>query len=406
MKKKGIVFSSFVLVLEAQNIDISKFYYRDYLDFGQNKGTFSGNGSTTITGKDGTKVSVPNVPNFSASSNYGSLTSVGRGFAVTANHVVSFTPEYDSTGVYRKFGLTSYKVSGDTEGDDISKPYGRDEKFTRFDKYIVEGRVDMLDFANSIDTRNTTQENANIQNFKTQLKDFAKDSDGNVYIYQTGSGIITLRNSYSGSTSIKSDTNGETRGGGFGTLTQNSITYAKLVYCPSESCSNTDVYGMYFNYIPNSNFNNRITTGDSGSGIYAYNTTKKEWVLLGVTSQSQDGQNRAYISAVSNKDLQDYKNKFEQKVDLKITEPNINEWTLTTNNLKYIKRGDTPDKSYTLEKNKDIIFSGNGTMTIQVQENIQLNQDKVGAGGFVFEKANTLTTYKFTNANGGGQLFF
>ncbi|EAL7595603.1 hypothetical protein DVI03_08335 [Campylobacter jejuni] len=411
--KKGIVFLSFVLVLEAQNIDISKFYYRDYLDFGQGYGAFNGENSgntvsngTTLTGKDGTKVSVPNVPNFSASSNYGSLTSVGRGFAVTANHVVSFTPEYDSTGVYRKFGLTSYKVSGDKNSDDISEPYGRDEKFTRFDKYIVEGRVDMLDFANSIDTRNTTQENANIQNFKTQLKDFAKDSDGNVYIYQTGSGIITLRNSYSGSTSIKSDTNGETRGGGFGTLTQNSITYAKLVYCPSESCSNTDVYGMYFNYIPNSNFNNRITTGDSGSGIYAYNATKKEWVLLGVTSQSQDGQNRAYISAVSNKDLQDYKNKFEQKVDLKITEPNINEWTLTTNNLKYIKRGDTPDKSYTLEKNKDIIFSGNGTMTIQVQENIQLNQDKVGAGGFVFEKANTLTTYKFTNANGGGGNYF
>ena len=425
MKKKGIVFLSFVLVLEAQNIDISKFYYRDYLDFGQGYGAFNGENSgkantsngTTLTGKDGTKVSVPNVPNFSASSNYGSLTSVGRGFAVTANHVVSFTPEYDSTGVYRKFGLTSYKVSGDTEGDDISKPYGRDEKFTRFDKYIVEGRVDMLDFANSIDTRDTTQENANIQNFKTQLNDFAKDNEGNVYIYQTGSGIITLRNSYSGSTSIKSDTNGETRGGGFGTLKQDSITYEKLVYCPSESCSNTNVYGMYFHYIPNSNFNNRITTGDSGSGIYAYNTTKKEWVLLGVTSQSQNGQNRAYISAVSNKDLQNYQSKFEQKVDLKITEPNINEWTLTTNSLKYDKRGDTPDKSYTLGKNKDIIFSGNGTMTIRVQENIQLNQDRVGAGGFVFEAGNSASganSYKLTQEStdkmgfyfgkGGGKL--
>ena len=42
MKKKGIVFLSFVLVLEAQNIDISKFYYRDYLDFGQGYGAFNG----------------------------------------------------------------------------------------------------------------------------------------------------------------------------------------------------------------------------------------------------------------------------------------------------------------------------------------------------------------------------
>lgn len=403
MKKKGIVFLSFVLVLEAQNIDISKFYYRDYLDFGQNKGAFSGNGSTTIMGKDGTQVSVPNVPNFSASSNYGSLTSVGRGFAVTANHVVSFTPEYDSTGVYRKFGLTSYKVSGDKYSDDISEPYGRDEKFTRFDKYIVEGRVDMLDFENSIDTRDTTQEKANIQNFKTQLNDFAKDSDGNVYIYQTGSGIITLRNSYSGSTSIKSDTNGETRGGGFGTLKQDSINYAKLVYCPSESCENTNVYGMYFTYVPNGDFNNRITTGDSGSGIYAFNQKTNQWVLLGVTSQSTTT-NVAYIAAVSNKDLQDYKSKFEQKINLKIQDPaDANIWTLKGNNLTYQRRGDTPNSSHTLQNNKDIIFSGGGT--VEVQENIQLNQDKVGAGGFVFEKANTLTTYKFTNANGGNYFF-
>lgn len=401
MKKKGIVFLSFVLVLEAQNIDISKFYYRDYLDFGQNKGAFSGNGSTTITGKDGTEFKIPQTPNFSASSNNGNLTAVGRGFAVTANHVVSFTPEYDNTGVYRKFGLTSYKVSGDREGDSVSQPYGRDEKFTRFDKYIVEGQVSMLDIENSISQGNTETEQKNIQNFKTQLNDFAKDSDGNVYIYQTGSGVITLRNSYSSSTGISRDTNGETRGGGFGTLKQDSINYAKLVYCPSESCENTNVYGMYFTYVPNGDFNNRITTGDSGSGIYAFNQKTNQWVLLGVTSQSTTT-NVAYIAAVSNKDLQDYKSKFEQKINLKIQDSAVaNTWTLKGNNLTYQRRGDTPNSSHTLQNNKDIIFSGGGT--VEVQENIQLNQDKVGAGGFVFEKANTETTYKFTNA---GNYYF
>ncbi|GAA8609587.1 hypothetical protein oki169_31680 [Helicobacter pylori] len=407
MKKKGIVFLSFVLVLEAQNIDISKFYYRDYLDFGQNKGAFSGNGSTTITGKDGTKVSVPNVPNFSTSSNYGSLTSVGRGFAVTANHVTSFMPV--GAGDYRKFELTSYNISGDKVGDDISHPYGRDEKFTRFDKYIVEGQVDLLDFTNSIDEKDITQEkkDKNIADFKKLFDNLAKDNEGNVYIYQTGSGIITLRNSYSGSTSIKSDTNGGTRGGGFGTLKQDSINYAKLVHCPDKDyCENTNVYGMYFNYIPNSNFNNRITSGDSGSGIYAYDKTKSEWVLLGVTSQSTTT-NVAYIAAVSNKDLQDYQSKFEQKINLKIQDPAVaNTWTLKGNNLTYQRRGDTPDKSYTLEKNKDIIFSGGGT--IQVQENIQLNQDRVGAGGFVFiadssATSTNSTTYKFTNS---GNYYF
>ena len=311
MKKKGIVFLSFVLVLEAQNIDISKFYYRDYLDFGQNKGAFSGGNSgntasngVTLTGKDGTQVSVPNVPNFSASSRNGSLTAVGRGFAVSANHVVNFTPEYDTLGTYRTFGLTNYTIAKEDAGestiDSVSKPYGRDEKFTRFDKYVVEGQVDMLDFENSINKQDTTKENANIANFKNLFNNLAKDSEGNVYLYQAGSGVITLRGNTN--TNIDRIENGETRGGGFGTLGESSIKYECLVL--SQSC---DSRGMWFYYYPNTDFNNRITSGDSGSGIYAYDNTNKKWVLLGVTSQSLDGQNRAYISAVSNKDLQDYK---------------------------------------------------------------------------------------------------
>lgn len=228
MKKKGIVFLSFVLVLEAQNIDISKFYYRDYLDFGQNKGAFSGNGSTTITGKDGTEFKIPQTPNFSASSNNGNLTAVGRGFAVTANHVVSFTPEYDNTGVYRKFGLTSYKVSGDKDGDSVSQPYGRDEKFTRFDKYVVEGQVNMLDFENSIDKQDTTKENKNLNAFNEKLNDL-KNEKGEIYLYQTGSGIITLRDGYTTlDSSINRNENGETRGGGFGTLIKDSARYESL----------------------------------------------------------------------------------------------------------------------------------------------------------------------------------
>ncbi|WP_444542561.1 S6 family peptidase [Helicobacter cinaedi] len=390
------------VIANAQSIDISKFYYRDYLDFGQNKGAFSGNGSTTITGKDGTEFTIPQTPNFSASSNNGNLTAVGRGFAVTANHVVNFTPSYDTLGTYRTFDLSTYKIADTSGGTGISKPYGRDEKFTRFDKYVVEGQVDMLDFENSIESKNPTQESKNMESFKTLFNNLAKDNEDNVYLYQAGSGIITLR----GNTNTKIDRieNGETKGGGFGTLKQDSIAYEKLVHCPSEDgCSNRDVYGMYFNYIPNSNFNNRITSGDSGSGIYAYDKTNNKWVLLGVTSQSQDGLNRAYISAVSNKDLQDYQSKFEQKINLKIQDPAVaNIWTLNGNNLKFESRGDMPQESKTLEQNKDIIFRGGGT--IKVQTNIYRNVSGQ-AGGFVFEAGDSATstnptTYKFINENG------
>ena len=406
--KFGLIVLLFASVAQAQSIDISKFYYRDYLDFGQGYGAFNGENSgkantsngTTLTGKDGTQVSVPNVPNFSASSRNGSLTAVGRGFAVTANHVVNFTPEYDKLGTYRTFGLTNYTIAKEDAGEStiysVSKPYGRDEKFTRFDKYVVEGQVDMLDFTNSIENQNPEQEKINLNAFNGQLNAL-KNEKGELYLYQAGSGTIILRDGYTTlDDSINRNENGETKGGGFGTLVKDSATYESLVlpnkFCNSET-QNCSVRGIMFKYASNLEFNNRITSGDSGSGIYAYDDTNKKWVLLGVVSQSTSS-NVANIAAVSNKDLQDYQSKFEQKIDLKMTEPNAIKWILNGTTLKFESRGDTPQQTYTLEANKDIIFRGGGT--IKVQGNIYRNISGQ-AGGFVFEKADTETRYIFTN---------
>lgn len=408
--KFGLIVLLFASIAQAQSIDISKFYYRDYLDFGQNKGAFSGGNSgntasngVTLTGKDGTKVSVPNVPNFSASSNYGSLTSVGRGFAVTANHVSS--PE--SVPELTKWGLSDYKIANqpisDTSGKiyGTSKPYGRDEKFLRFNKYVVEGQVDMLDIDNttSQSDKDSEKEKQNLEKLKTELDNF-KHTDGNVYLYQAGSGIIKLRGTSDYQGQINGAQNGETKGGGFGTLNETALQYAELVKC--ENCATGDNRGMVFNYNPDSNFNNRITSGDSGSGIYAYDKTKNEWVLLGVVSQTYEhlGQNEAKISFVSNKDLQDYKKNFEQEINLKIQDPAVAyTWALNGNNLKFEPRGDTPKQTHTLQNNKDIIFRGGGK--IEVQSGIYRNNSGY-AGGFVFEAENSAsaknpTKYIFTN---------
>ncbi len=408
--KFGLIVWLFASVAQAQSIDISKFYYRDYLDFGQNKGAFSGGNSgntasngVTLTGKDGTQVSVPNVPNFSASSNYGSLTSVGRGFAVTANHVSS--PE--SVPELTKWGLSNYKIANqpisDTSGEiyGTSKPYGRDEKFLRFDKYVVEGQVDMLDIDNttSQNDKGSEKEKQNLEKLKTELDNF-KHTDGNVYLYQAGSGIIKLRGTKDYQGQMNAAQNGETKGGGFGTLDYGAIQYADLVKC--QNCATGDNRGMVFNYKPDSNFNNRITSGDSGSGIYAFNQTTNQWVLLGVVSESYEhlGLNDAKISFASNKDLQDYQKNFEQKINLKIQDPAVaNIWTLKGNDLTYQRRGDTPNGSHTLQNNKDIIFSGGGT--IEVQSGIYRNNSGY-AGGFVFEAENSAsaknpTKYIFTN---------
>lgn len=362
------------VIANAQSINISKFYYRDYLDFGQNKGAFSGNGSTTITGKDGKEFTIPQTPNFSASSNNGNLAAVGRGFVVTANHVTS--PENPSSSDnFRKWGLSTYQIADTSNGSGISQPYGRDEKFLRFDKYIVEGQAQMLNVENSLNSADSKKEEENIQSFKNELAKF-KDKD-NIYLYQAGSGVITLRGNTD--TNIDRIENGETKGGGFGTLGIDSIVYNDLLY-------GSNTRGIMFNYNPNLDFNNRITSGDSGSGIYAYDNTNNKWVLLGVTSQEWSGQNRAFVSLVSNKDFESYQSKFEQKIDLSTD----TKWTMDNQKLN----------STTLQGNKDIIFSGGGN--IQVTNNIYRNVSGQ-AGGFVFERADTLTTYTFTNT---GNHFF
>lgn len=411
--KFGLIVLLFASVAQAQSIDISKFYYRDYLDFGQNKGAFSGNGSTTITGKDGTQVSVPNVPNFSASSNYGSLTSVGRGFAVTANHVTS--PENIEN--LRKFGLTTYTIAKEklvyengvsVEINSISNPYGWDSKFFRFNKYIVEGQVDLLDIDNttSQSDKGSDKETTNLNNFKAKLNEL-KDKDGNVYLYQAGSGDLILFGTSQSQGKIYLNSNGEMRGGGFGTLQNGSINYGDEVNCERDDKSEC-VRGISFNYKPNLDFRNIITEGDSGSGIYAYDSNNQKWILLGVTSKTfiQVGGDEGKVSFASNKDLQNYQSKFEQNINLKIQDhADANTWTLNGNNLKFEPRGDTPQESQTLEQNKDIIFRGGGT--IKVQSDIDRMQNGY-AGGFVFEAGNSAsatnpTKYTFTNI---GNYFF
>lgn len=376
-------------ILQAQNINIGNFYYRDYLDFGQNKGSFS-SGNPALTGKDGSSISVPNVPNFAASSNYGSLTSVGRGFAVTANHVSS--PENISD--LRKFGLTGYNIANqvvyDSNGNEIngvSKPYGRDDKFVRLDKYVVEGQVDMLD------TPNTTQKSdegtqielENLDKFKAELANFEQDDEGNIYIYQAGSGGVTLRGTNNGQTFNTNDS-GELKGGGFGTLNINSAQYYGLI----TNYGVGDSRGIVFSYRSNVDFNNRITSGDSGSGLYAYDKKNNKWVLLGVVSRVTDGANSAEIAFVSNKDFRDYQQNFEQSISV-----NGANLTLQKPAGSSLQLGDT-----TLQDNKDLIFSGGGT--INVKSNIDRMQSGY-VGGFVFANANARTTYQFTN---DGDYFF
>lgn len=393
--KFGLIVLLFASVAQAQSIDISKFYYRYYLDFGQGYGAFNGENSgkantsngTTLTGKDGTQVSVPNVPNFSASSNYGSLTSVGRGFAVTANHVKN-AETADNT---RKFGLTDYQIANQPIGDDnkpiygISGSYGWDSKFLRFNKYIVEGQAELLNTQNSLlPNADETTKKQNLTAFENELEKL-KDN-GKIYLYQAGSGEVMLYsdNKFFAKFNLS---NGEIKGGGFGTL--EAQQYGKC-----NICENTTTQGIVFNYVPDKNFKNVFTKGDSGSGVYAFDKNNNQWILLGVVSQTyiQIGGDEGKVSFVSKKDLEDYQKNFEKSVNL-----NSGSWTISGLNLN-----SNNDSWQSLDNNKDIIFSGGGN--VEVKSNVDRMQSGY-AGGFVFADAQTQTTYKFTNEQGKNYSF-
>lgn len=294
---------------------------------------------------------------------------MGRGFLATANHVSS--PQ-NADGLL-DWGVTKYSIakqsveSSEGEIGDTSKLYGWDTKFLRLSKYVVEGQAQMLDIDNT--KTSNSNEAKNLENFKKQLDDF-RDSSGDIYLYQAGSGIVTLRGT-SNMQSFNTNSSGEMRGGGFGTF------------------GGADYYnaGIGFYYKPMSGFYNQITSGDSGSGIYVYDDKNSKWILLGVVSRDNGA-----ISVASNKDFRDYQRHFEQEIDLQ-----GRVWTLKGNDLE-----DNSLSSKTLQGNKDIIFGSGGT--IQVEKDIDRTQSGY-AGGFVFRDSANEITYKFENKNGENHYF-
>ena len=88
--------------LNAQIIQNDTFFYRDFLDFGQNKGVFSAGAQNVILHSSKTPgVSVDfqsPIIDQSARSNNGNATALGRNFAITATHVKQITDVNSANG--------------------------------------------------------------------------------------------------------------------------------------------------------------------------------------------------------------------------------------------------------------------------------------------------------------------
>lgn len=381
--------------LNAQTIHLDKFFYRDFLDLGQNKGAFSAGAENVVIHSSKTpgvsmSFEAPIIDQ-SARSNNGNSTALGRHFVITATHVAGSSGSSTDSLVnalnpeMRRWGQTSYSISEDSK----SKNYGYDVTFTRFNKYIVEGETEIFDAGLKSDNNNSTNDKAQEAENLAKLKEYLeknKDSNGNLTIFQAGSGRLSLINAPGGgfnNAGIAQITG--TRGGSF----SRPIDFDRITYEDSKANQNVDARGIQLLAFTNLAWYNSISPGDSGSGFFIYDNDKKKWVLLGVTSKAQLVSGGGSGIAVATKaDFEKYKKEHEQEIDLK----GNSKWTLSSNTLN--------TAGYeTLQNDKDIIFKNGGD--IEVKSNLYRNISGQ-VGGFVFKakegaSADNPTTYKITS---------
>ncbi len=388
--------------VNAQKVNIKNFFYRDFLDMGQNKGVFAPYQSNIpIQSSKNPEISVSfpsGMPFLDSSprSNNGNVTALGRGFGVTALHVTE--PEnssFTNANYYSIWGQTFYDKpkSASTAQD----PYGTDTKFYRYGKFIVEGQANLLQTDIKGTTRSVTSESQeakeNIAALKKAYENLQRDENNKIIVFQAGSGNLTLFGGSSsqdiGNISVKEGM----RGGSFGEL-QDDPFYYKFK-------QSSGGYGLGLMYIPNYNMLNAVTQGDSGSGLFGYDKVNKKHVLLGVASQnfSQIGSNKARFSFVSQSDFDDYRKKFEQEIDLK----NKQDWVYQNGGIDNAQGGGY----HLFQVNKDTIFKGGGK--IEIHQNIYKNSS--GVGGFVFKaqdnaNASNMTKYTITSKKGNTNFGF
>lgn len=379
---------------DAQIIHADKFFYRDFLDLGQNKGAFAaGAQGVVIESSKQPGVSMrfeAPIIDQSARSNNGNSTSLGRNFVITATHVVGSSGSSSdslanaSNVEIRRWGQTSYTINTNNK----SQNKGFDVSFARFNKYIVEGETEIFDAGLKPDKNNTgndrAQEQQNLAALKKYLQDHATDSNGNLIVFQAGSGRLSLLNAPGAGfreAGIANITG--TRGGSF----SRPVDLDRITYENSTANQNVDARGIQLIDYTDPTWVNGISPGDSGSGFYIYDKTKQKWLLLGVTSKADlVGQGSSGIAVATKADFEAFKKSNEQNINLK----GLQNWTFDGSGFQ--------NGSWIgIQASKDIVFSGGGE--IRVQQDIKL-MESGNVGGLVFKKKNgesNETVYKITS---------
>ncbi|ERJ26161.1 S6 family peptidase [Campylobacter concisus] len=358
----------------AQVMDIGTNYYRDYLDFAQNKGAFTPQDTPLeFAQRNGDKFTFDKIPNSGARNNKGNFTSLGRNFVVTANHTLDATAASNFNENRGWFGNTKYKYLTSHTATPTERLYNSDTAYMRTTKYIVEGQIDPIDVPNldiSGDSRATDEANIDkIQNYLNDIKNSGGARGDNVLAYQAGTGALGLEkpkidtDGYSDVVSAREFEDQNIVNQALGGSVNEISTHYSANYKTHISSINRP--GIYMFMTSDRGFRNRLLPGDSGSGFFVYDTVAQKWVLVGVLSAVADNGN--YASIVTMKDFSDYRRNYENLVS-----------GLNVSNAQLVR-------------NKDNIFNAANGSSITLNSNLDL-----GHGGIVVNSGN------FTLLNGIG----
>ena len=335
--RKSFAFLTLAVAMQsayANKVFIDNIWYRDYLDFAQNKGIFKpGATGLQIVQKNGTIFKLPDIPfpDFSPVSSKGMTTSIGGAYTVTATH--NETKYSYSNGrpshhaiEYQRWGNTTYKWEGSRRNGDFA--------VQRLNKFVVE-----------------TEGFEGVEIPQTQ-ENWHKLHDRYGMVLNGQRKVLIMR-----------------IGAGKGTYVQNGKEHHLGFAIEHDALTGTmyliEKWGAgWSDKFP---FRNDTTEGDSGSAWIIYDKIEKKWVLLGtllgIGRPTQGIYNPWHNGTVDN-----------LKKDFTVNVALDNKTGQFEGNDKFTVGG----SSYTTTR-KDLSLTGGGTLNLSSNLNM-------GIGGLIFDK--------------------
>ncbi|TNG92595.1 autotransporter outer membrane beta-barrel domain-containing protein [Pasteurellaceae bacterium USgator11] len=377
----AIIITCFIHTYASASVVRSDIPYQTYRDFGENKGQFApGAANLPIYGKNGELIgTLDKAPmiDFSASSKDGVGTLVAPQYSGSVKHNVGYTGlQFGGTGNNPDYLRHTYQMV------DRNNHSSLDYHTPRLHKYVTEVAP------------------ANILGLD---RDAYLDQSRFPVLYRTGSGTQYVRDPEWNVTWLAYP---------YDYLTGGTVNE---LYKPSASQEVWATSGLLYN-LKNSPLTSYAATGDSGSGLYAWDTQTQQWILVGFQMGSW-GEKATATNPVTNWVV--YQTAYNQGLYDEDTDPTVD----NTQNLVWANNSDgktsrfsqNDNQSWTLhvkDSTASDSYSGGYNVAMNAGKNITLNGNggnivlqtsiNQGAGGLTFNNNYRVTPQNNQTWQGAG----